>query len=171
MSANNPVARIETSMGNIVIELDAENAPISAANFVEYANEGFYDGTIFHRVIDGFMVQGGGMDANMSEKANKKAAIKNEATNGLKNALGTVAMARTQVVDSATSQFFINVDDNDFLDHTAPTPQGYGYAVFGKVTDGMETVEAIRKVRTGNKGMHQDVPVEPITINKVTIEQ
>ena len=166
----NPTVRIETSMGHIVLELDAANAPISTANFIDYANDGFYEGTIFHRVIDGFMIQGGGLTADMRDKANKKEPIKNEATNGLKNARGTVAMARTQVVDSATCQFFINVKDNDFLNHTSPTPMGYGYAVFGKVTEGMETVDAIRQVSTGNKGMHQDVPVEPITINKVTVE-
>ncbi len=166
----NPIARIETSMGEIVLELDAANAPITVANFIEYANDGFFEGTIFHRVIDGFMVQGGGLTVDMRDKANKKAPIKNEAGNGLKNDRGTVAMARTQVVDSATSQFFINIDDNDFLNHTAPTPQGFGYAVFGKVTDGMDTVDAIRKVKTGNSGMHQDVPVEAITIQKVTVE-
>jgi len=166
----NPTVRIETSMGNIVLELDAVNAPISTANFIAYANDGFYEDTIFHRVIDGFMVQGGGLTADMSDKSNKKAPIKNEAANGLKNELGTVAMARTNVVDSATSQFFINVGENSFLNHTAPTSQGFGYAVFGKVTDGMDVVEAIRQVKTGNKGMHQDVPVDNITIQKVTIE-
>lgn len=170
MSENtNPVVRIETSMGEIVLELDAVNAPISTANFVAYANDGFYEGTIFHRVIDGFMVQGGGLTADMREKDSKMAPIKNEAANGLKNALGTVAMARTNVVDSATSQFFINVGDNSFLNHTAPTPQGFGYAVFGKVTDGMDVVNTIRQVKTGNSGMHQDVPVETITITKVTV--
>ncbi|MDG5468260.1 MAG: peptidylprolyl isomerase [Desulfuromonadales bacterium] len=166
----NPTVRIETSMGNIVLELDAVNAPISTANFIAYANDGFYEDTIFHRVIDGFMVQGGGLTADMSDKSNKKAPIKNEAANGLKNDHGTVAMARTNVVDSATSQFFINVGENSFLNHTAPTPQGFGYAVFGKVTDGMDVVDAIRQVKTGNKGMHQDVPVETITIQKVTVE-
>ena len=166
----NPIARIETSMGEIVLELDAANAPITVANFIDYATDAFFEGTIFHRVIDGFMVQGGGLNVDMRDKANKKAPIKNEAANGLKNDRGTVAMARTQVVDSATSQFFINIDDNDFLNHTAPTPQGFGYAVFGKVTDGMDTVDAIRKVKTGNSGMHQDVPVEAITIQKVTVE-
>jgi len=166
----NPTVRIETSMGNIVLELDAVNAPISTANFLAYANDGFYEDTIFHRVIDGFMVQGGGLTADMSDKSNKKAPIKNEAANGLKNDHGTVAMARTNVVDSATSQFFINVGENSFLNHTAPTPQGFGYAVFGKVTDGMDVVDAIRQVKTGNKGMHQDVPVETITIQKVTVE-
>jgi cyclophilin family peptidyl-prolyl cis-trans isomerase len=166
----NPKVRIETSMGNIFLELDAVNAPISTANFIAYANDGFYEDTIFHRVIDGFMVQGGGLTADMSDKSNKKAPIKNEAANGLKNELGTVSMARTNVVDSATSQFFINVGENSFLNHTAPTSQGFGYAVFGKVTDGMDVVEAIRQVKTGNKGMHQDVPVDNITIQKVTVE-
>ena len=166
----NPTVRIETSMGNIVLELDAVNAPISTANFIAYANDGFYEDTIFHRVIDGFMVQGGGLTADMSDKSNKKAPIKNEATNGLKNDRGTVAMARTNVVDSATSQFFINVGENSFLNHTSPTPQGFGYAVFGKVTDGMDVVDAIRQVKTGNTGMHQDVPVENISIQKVTVE-
>ncbi len=166
----NPKVRIETSMGNIVLELDAVNAPISTANFIAYANDGFYEDTIFHRVIDGFMVQGGGLTADMSDKSNKKAPIKNEAANGLKNELGTVSMARTNVIDSATSQFFINVGENSFLNHTAPTSQGFGYAVFGKVTDGMDVVEAIRQVKTGNKGMHQDVPVDNITIQKVTVE-
>jgi cyclophilin family peptidyl-prolyl cis-trans isomerase len=168
--STNPTVRIETSKGDIVLELDAVNAPITVANFLAYATEGFYEDTIFHRVIDGFMVQCGGLTADMREKGNKKTAIKNEAGNGLKNQLGTVAMARTNVVDSATSQFFINVGDNGFLNHTAPTPQGFGYAVFGKVIDGMDTVHAIRQVKTGNKGMHQDVPVETITIHKVTVE-
>ncbi len=168
--STNPTARIETSMGEFVIELDAVNAPITVANFIEYANDGFYEGTIFHRVIDGFMVQGGGLTADMRDKDNKKAPIKNEADNGLKNGLGTVAMARTGVVDSATSQFFINVGDNTFLNHTAPTSQGFGYAVFAKVTDGMDIVNAMRQVKTGNSGMHQDVPVEAITIQKVTVE-
>jgi len=170
MSENtNPVVRIETSMGEIVLELDAVNAPISTANFVDYANDGFYESTIFHRVIDGFMIQCGGLTADMRDKDSKRAPIKNEAGNGLKNELGTVAMARTNVVDSATSQFFINVGDNGFLNQTAPTPQGFGYAVFGKVTDGMDVVNAIRQVKTGSSGMHQDVPVETITITKVTV--
>ena len=166
----NPIVRIETSMGDIVLELDAANAPITVKNFIDYANDGFYEGTIFHRVIDGFMIQGGGLTADMRDKANRKDPIKNEAENGLKNDRGTVAMARTQVVDSATSQFFINIEDNDVLNHTAPTTQGFGYAVFGKVADGMATVDAIRKVSTGNSGMHQDVPVEAVTIQKVTVE-
>lgn len=166
----NPIVRIETSMGDIVLELDAVNAPITVANFISYANSGFYEETIFHRVIDGFMIQGGGLTADMHDKDNKQAPIKNEAGNGLKNHLGTVAMARTGVVDSATSQFFINVGDNSFLNHTAPTPQGFGYAVFGKVTDGMATVDTIRQVKTVSKSMHQDVPAEAITILKVTVE-
>ena len=169
--STNPTARIETSMGEIVLELDAVNAPISVANFIDYASDGFYDGTIFHRVIDGFMIQGGGLTSDLRDKPNKKAPIKNEAGNGLKNNRGTVAMARTSVVDSATSQFFINVSDNSFLNHSAPTPQGFGYAVFGKVTSGLDTVDAILQVRTGNKGMHQDVPVQEITIQKITIEK
>ena len=146
--ATNPIVRIATSMGDIVLELDAANAPITVQNFIDYANDGFYEGTIFHRVIDGFMIQGGGLTADMRDKANRKAPIKNEADNGLKNERGTVAMARTQVVDSATSQFFINIDDNDFLNHTAPTPQGFGYAVFGKVIRGMEVVDKIANVPT-----------------------
>jgi cyclophilin family peptidyl-prolyl cis-trans isomerase len=165
-----PTARIETSKGDIVLELDAAKAPVTVANFISYANAGFYEGTIFHRVIDGFMIQGGGLTADLRDKTNKKPPIKNEAANGLKNDCGTIAMARTGVVDSATSQFFINVNDNSFLNHTAPTPQGFGYAVFGKVIACMETVDAIRQVGTGNSGMHQDVPLDTITIHKVTIE-
>ena len=168
-ATTNPTVRIETSLGNIVLELDAVNAPVSTANFLEYTTDGFYEGTVFHRVIDGFMIQGGGLTEEMRDKPNKKPPIKNEAANGLKNARGTVAMARTSVVDSATSQFFINIRDNDFLDHTAPTPQGFGYAVFGKVIDGMATVDAIRQVRTGNRGLHQDVPLEPIVILKAVV--
>ena len=166
----NPIVRIETSMGDIVLELDAANAPITVKNFIDYANDGFYEGTIFHRVIDGFMIQGGGQPADLRDKATPTPPITNAANNGLKKERGTVAMARPQVVDSATSQFFINIEDNDFLNHTAPTTQGFGYAVFGKVADGMATVDAIRKVSTGNSGMHQDVPVEAVTIQKVTVE-
>ena len=169
MSEKNPVVLMETSMGDISIELDAINAPVTTANFLEYVNSGYYDGTIFHRVIDGFMIQGGGMTSDMKEKKTN-APIKNEADNGLKNTKGTIAMARTQVVDSATSQFFINVNDNGFLDHKGKTPSGYGYAVFGKVIEGMETVDAIRKVATGNKGMHQDVPKDPVVITKTTLK-
>ena len=168
MSTTNPKVKLVTSKGDIVIALDAANAPITVENFLAYVNDGFYAGTVFHRVIDGFMIQGGGMKPNMFEKKTS-APIKNEAANGLKNELGTVAMARTQVVDSATSQFFINVADNDFLNHQNTSPAGYGYAVFGRVTEGMETIDAIRKVRTGNKGGHQDVPVEPITIDEAIV--
>ena len=161
-------AVIETSMGTITLELDEAKAPATVANFAQYAKDGFYDGTIFHRVIDGFMIQGGGFTKDMNQK-DTRAAIRNEAMNGLKNARGTIAMARTSVVDSATSQFFINLVDNDFLDFQNPTPQGFGYAVFGKVTDGMEVVDAIAKVRTGNVGYFQNVPAETVTIRKITV--
>ena len=168
MSEKNPVALMQTSEGDITIELDVENAPFTVKNFLDYVQDGFYEGTIFHRVISNFMIQCGGMTANMKEKKNKT-PIKNEADNGLKNVRGSLAMARTQEVDSATSQFFINVTDNDFLNHTSKTPAGYGYAVFGKVTEGLDVVDNIRQVKTGNNGYHQDVPVEPVTIEKITI--
>ena len=168
MSAN-PVIKIETSMGDIMLELDAEKAPNTAANFVAYVEDGFYDGLIFHRVIPGFMVQGGGMNPDMSEKANKRAPIKNEANNGLKNDRGTIAMARTGDPHSASSQFFINLKDNDFLNFTSETQAGWGYAVFGKVTDGMDVVDAIEKVKTGNHGPHGDVPLEAVTITKMSV--
>ena len=168
MSDSKPQVKLATSKGEIVLELDTENAPATTDNFLQYVKEGFYDGTIFHRVIDGFMIQGGGMKPNMFEKKTR-APIKNEADNGLKNERGTVAMARTQVVDSATSQFFINLADNDFLNHQSKTPAGYGYAVFGRVVEGMDTVDAIAKVRTGPKGMHQDVPVQPVSIDQATV--
>ena len=155
-------------MGTITLELDKEKAPITTANFEKYAKEGFYDGTVFHRVIDGFMIQGGGFTRDMNQKATG-APIRNEAMNGLKNRRGTIAMARTSVVDSATSQFFINLVDNNFLDFTAPTQQGFGYAVFGKVTDGMDVVDAIGKVKTGFAGPHQNVPEVPVVIRKVTV--
>jgi peptidyl-prolyl cis-trans isomerase B (cyclophilin B) len=161
-------AVIDTSVGSITLELNEEKAPITVANFVEYAKSGHYDGTIFHRVIDGFMIQGGGFTRDMNQKDTRE-PIRNEAMNGLKNDRGTIAMARTMVVDSATSQFFINLVDNDFLNFTSPTPQGFGYAVFGKVTDGMEVVDKIAKVRTGFAGTHQNVPEEPIVIKKVSI--
>ena len=161
-------ATIETTMGTISLELDEAKAPATVKNFVEYANSGHYDGTIFHRVIDGFMIQGGGFTRDMNQKETR-APIRNEAVNGLKNSRGTIAMARTMVVDSATSQFFINLVDNDFLNFTAPTPQGYGYAVFGKVTDGMEVVDRIAKVRTGFSGPYQNVPEEPVVIKKVIV--
>ena len=161
---------METSMGVITLELDSEKAPESTANFVAYATSGHYDGTIFHRVIPGFMIQGGGFDVNMQQKPTN-APIKNEADNGLRNLTGTIAMARTNDPHSATSQFFINVADNAFLDHKSPSPQGWGYAVFGKVTDGMGPIMAIENVPTGNKGGHQNVPVEPVIINKVTVAE
>ena len=164
----NPRVLIETSKGNITIELFAGNAPQSTANFLQYVESGFYDGTIFHRVIPGFMIQGGGMTADMGEKRTG-APIPNEADNGLKNDRGTVAMARTSVVDSATAQFFINTVNNDFLNHRAKTPQGYGYAVFGKVIEGMDVVDKIRAVPTGSSGMHQDVPKQPVILLKATV--
>ena len=162
--------KMETSMGVITLELDSEKAPESTANFVAYAKSGHYDGTIFHRVIPGFMIQGGGFDKDMAQKPTN-APIKNEAANGLRNLNGTIAMARTNDPNSATSQFFINVADNAFLDHKSPTPQGWGYAVFGKVTDGMGPIMAIENVPTGNKGGHQNVPLEPVVITKVTIAE
>ncbi|MCL1888554.1 MAG: peptidylprolyl isomerase [Kiritimatiellaeota bacterium] len=158
---------IETSMGTITAELDAEKAPITVKNILEYVDEGFYTDTIFHRVIPNFMIQGGGFTEDMTQKKTK-APIKIESANGLKNARGTLAMARTNVPDSATSQFFINHKDNDFLNFTAPNPQGYGYAVFGRVTDGMDVVDAIAKVATGNRGMMGDVPREAVVIKKIS---
>ena len=169
MAEKNPVVAISTSMGNIRVELDAAKAPLTTKNFVDYVNAGHYDGLIFHRVIPGFMIQGGGMDASMKEKRNQ-APIKNEAANGLKNNLGTIAMARTNVVDSATSQFFINVKNNDFLNHRSTAPAEFGYAVFGKVIEGMDVVHSIEKVRTGNRGGHQDVPVDAVVINSAKLE-
>ncbi len=154
---------IETNHGNIHVELDAEKAPISVENFLAYVDDNYFDGTVFHRVIPNFMVQGGGMDADMNSKETR-ASIKNEADNGLTNARGTLAMARTAVVDSATSQFFINLNDNDFLNHGG---RDFGYAVFGKVSDGMDVVDKIAAVKTGNNGPHGDVPVEPVTIISV----
>lgn len=156
---------ISTSHGDIVVELFEETAPISCENFRQYATDGFFADTIFHRVIPNFMIQGGGMTADMSQKETRD-PIKNEAENGEKNLRGTLAMARTQVVDSASSQFFINLSDNDFLNHG---PRDYGYAVFGKVTDGMDIVDKIAAVATGNQGGHQDVPVEAVTINSVSV--
>ena len=155
-------------MGTITLELDEQKAPLTVANFAEYAAAGHYDGTIFHRVIDGFMIQGGGFTKEMNQKPTR-APIRNEAANGLGNRRGTIAMARTSVVDSATSQFFINLVDNDFLDYQNPTPQGFGYAVFGAVTDGMDVVDAIAKVSTGFAGPHQNVPEKPVVIRKVTV--
>ena len=159
---------METSMGTITLELNDEKAPETVKNFIRYAKEGHYDGTIFHRVIDGFMIQGGGFMKDMNQKETHE-PIRNEAMNGLKNNRGTIAMARTMVVDSATSQFFINLVDNGFLDFQSPTPQGFGYAVFGKVTDGMDVVDRIAKVKTGFAGPPQNVPETPIAIKKVVI--
>ncbi len=162
------MVKLETGMGDIFIELDDEKAPKTAANFLKYVESGHYDGTIFHRVIDGFMVQGGGMDVEMNEQATGE-SIENEADNGLTNDAYTVAMARTMDPHSASAQFFINVKNNDFLNHTAKTPQGWGYAVFGKVTKGHGVVNKMKAVKTGRNGMHDDVPVEPIVINKATV--
>ncbi len=161
---------LQTSMGDIAIELDFENAPKSAANFLQYCRDGFYNGTIFHRVIPGFMVQGGGMTADMSQKETRS-PIENEADNGLKNDTGTLAMARTMDPHSATAQFFINVNDNDFLNHSGKNPQGWGYAVFGQVVDGMDVVNKIKDVKTGNSGHHQDVPLNSIAIESVSISE
>lgn len=159
-----------TSKGVIKLELDAEKAPITVANFLEYVKSGHFEGTIFHRVIPGFVIQGGGLQSGMREKPTN-APIENEADNGLKNLTGTICMARTNDPHSATSQFFINLKDNSFLDHTGKNAQGWGYAVFGKVTEGMDVVEAIAAVRTGNAGYHQDVPVEDIVIEKMSLSE
>ena len=161
-----PSVEMQTSQGTIVIDLDAEKAPITVKNFIEYANSGFYKGTIFHRVIPGFMIQGGGFSKDMGEKPTN-APIQNEAKNGLKNVRGSIAMARLPSPHSATAQFFINHKDNPALDY--PSQDGWGYAVFGKVTQGMEVVDKIAKTPTGNRGMYQDVPVEPIVIQSVKI--
>ncbi len=158
---------VNTSRGGFTLELDQQAAPISCANFLQYVDDGFYDGTIFHRVINGFMIQGGGFDADMQQKETQ-APIKNEAHNGLANKRGGIAMARTQGVDSATAQFFINLVDNGFLNHRATTPDGYGYAVFGEVVEGMDVVDAIAGVTTGNRTGHQDVPEEPIIIEQAS---
>lgn len=164
----NPQVELQTNKGTIRLELDAEKAPVSTQNFLHYVKTGHYDGTIFHRVINGFMIQGGGFGAGMKEK-NTLPPIPNEAQNGLKNNKYTIAMARTSVPHSATAQFFINVADNDFLNHTSPTPEGWGYAVFGKVTAGEDVVDAIKSVATGKKGFHSDVPLEDVVIEKATI--
>lgn len=161
-------AVIETNMGNINLVLDETKAPKTVANFVNYARKGFYDNTVFHRVIDGFMIQGGGFTADLAQKATDK-AINNEADNGLKNTVGTIAMARTGDPNSATSQFFINTADNGFLNFKNKTPQGYGYAVFGKVSSGMDVVRKISKVPTSTRGFHQNVPAQPVIIKKIEI--
>ncbi|HEU4346117.1 MAG TPA: peptidylprolyl isomerase [Candidatus Binatia bacterium] len=168
-ASKNPMVEMATSLGRVRIELFADKAPVTSKNFLAYVNEGFYNGLIFHRVIAGFMIQGGGFDPQMKQKGTN-APIKNEATNGLKNKTGTLAMARTNVVDSATAQFFINVKDNDFLDHRSESPDGFGYAVFGHVVEGMDVVRAIEKVKTGTRGVYQDVPAEPVVINSVRLE-
>lgn len=159
---------LNTNFGRIVLELDEVNAPKTSANFVSYVKSGHYNGTIFHRVIPNFMIQGGGFEANMSQKSTK-APIENEANNGLKNDVGTIAMARTQDPHSASAQFFINTKNNSFLNHSSKTIQGWGYAVFGKVVEGLDVVTAIEKVRTGNKGHHGDVPVEPVVIESAEV--
>lgn len=162
------MVKLHTNFGVITLELDAEKAPISVANFLDYAKSGFYDGTIFHRVIDNFMIQGGGFEKGMKQKTTK-APIKNEASNKVTNDLYTVAMARTSDPHSATAQFFINIKDNTFLNFTSETPQGWGYAVFGKVVEGKDIVDKIRAVPTGNKGMHQNVPLEDVVIEKAEV--
>jgi peptidyl-prolyl cis-trans isomerase B (cyclophilin B) len=160
--------QMDTSAGTLRIELDDEKAPLSVANFLDYVAKGHFDGTVFHRVIKGFMLQGGGFDVGMKQKPTA-AAVKNEANNGLKNKKYTLAMARTGDPHSATAQFFINTVDNGFLDFTAESAQGWGYAVFGRVVAGMEVVDSIEKVRTGRKGFHDDVPLEDVTIDRVVV--
>ena len=166
----NPVVLISTSLGDFKVELYEDKAPITVKNFLAYVNDKFYDGTIFHRVIPAFMIQGGGFDKDMTQKPTKP-PIKNEAGNGLKNDNGTIAMARTGVVDSATAQFFINTKDNAFLNHKDDSTQGYGYAVFGKVVSGMDVVQKIEKVATANKGGHQNLPSEAVVIKSITVVQ
>ncbi len=162
------MVKLHTNHGVITIELDEKRAPLSAANFLQYVKDGHYGNTIFHRVIDGFMIQGGGFEPGMKQKPTR-APVKNEADNKVKNATYTLAMARTSDPHSASAQFFINIADNAFLDHTAPNPQGWGYCVFGKVTAGTEVVDKIKGVKTGSKGMHQDVPVTDVIIEKAEI--
>jgi len=162
------MVKLHTNHGIITLELDAEKAPKTVENFLQYVRDGFFDGTIFHRVIDGFMIQGGGFEPGMAQKPTR-AAIENEAANGLRNEAYTIAMARTSDPNSATAQFFINIANNSFLNFTAPTPQGYGYAVFGKVVEGMDVVDKIRKVKTGNRAGHQDVPQEDVVITQAEI--
>ena len=164
------VIEMKTTFGVITLELDAEKAPKTVENFVRYATEGFYDGTIFHRVIDNFMIQGGGFDADMQQKESGE-PIENEADNGLKNDRGTIAMARTMDPHSATAQFFLNVKDNDFLNHSGKNMQGWGYTVFGKITQGEDVLDKIRCVQTGSQGGHQDVPTEPIIIESISVTE
>lgn len=162
------MVKLQTNFGAITLELDAEKAPETVANFLQYVNDGFFNDTIFHRVIDGFMIQGGGFMADMTQKATRD-QIQNEATNGLKNDAYTIAMARTPNPHSASSQFFINLTDNGFLNHTGQNAQGWGYCVFGKVVEGQDVVDKIAKVKTGNKAGHQDVPVEPVIIESAEV--
>lgn len=168
--AETSMVKMETDKGVIMLELDGEKAPATVANFLKYVEDGFYDGTIFHRVISNFMIQGGGFTDDMTQK-DTRPPIRNEADNGLSNDVGTIAMARTNDPHSATSQFFINVKDNRFLNFRSQSPQGWGYAVFGKVTQGMEVVNAIKDVATTSKGAYQDVPAETVTIIKVTVAE
>lgn len=162
------MVKLTTNFGDITLELNAEKAPMTVANFLQYVENGFYDGLIFHRVIDDFMIQGGGMDTKMKQKKTE-AEIKNEADNGLKNDRYTVAMARTSAPHSASSQFFINVNDNDFLNHSAPTSSGWGYCVFAQIVEGMDVVDKIKSVQTKTIAGHQDVPVEPVIIEKAIV--
>lgn len=166
--STNPQVKLQTNKGDIIIELNAEAAPKTVENFIGYVQDGFYDGTIFHRVINNFMIQGGGFEAGMKQKTTKS-PVENEANNGLKNDQYTLAMARTSDPHSATAQFFINVTNNDFLNFTSPTPNGWGYAVFGKVVEGQDVVDSMKTVKTGNKGFHQDVPVDDLIIESATI--
>ncbi len=159
---------LHTNYGPIHIELDVENAPVSAQNFTDYVNSGFYDGTIFHRVIKNFMIQGGGFDVDMNQKT-PKGSIQNEANNGLSNLRGTLAMARTMEPHSASCQFFINLEDNTFLDHSSETPEGWGYAVFGKVTEGMDVADKIKEVTTTSRSGHQDVPADDVIIESAEV--
>ncbi|WP_340123836.1 peptidylprolyl isomerase [Methylobacter svalbardensis] len=168
MSDTPSKVKLTTSLGEIIIQLNPEKAPISSANFLTYVNEGFYNNTIFHRIIPGFMAQGGGFDTDFNQKA-VHGPIKNEADNGLTNKRGTIAMARTNVPDSATAQFFINYKDNASLNHTSPTSSGWGYAVFGEVIEGMDIVDAMAKQPTGNRGGHQDVPKTDIIVEKAEV--
>ncbi|MGO1295788.1 MAG: peptidylprolyl isomerase [Vibrio sp.] len=161
---------LHTNFGDIKIQLNEEKAPQTSANFLQYCRDGFYDNTLFHRVIDGFMVQGGGMTSGLKEKPSRE-SIRNEANNGLSNKVGTLAMARTMDPHSASSQFFINVNDNTFLDHTSESMNGWGYCVFAEVVEGMDVVNAIKGVSTGSMGMHQDVPLEEVVITGTTIEE
>ena len=162
------MVKLHTSAGTITLDLDAARAPETVKNFLAYVASGHYENTVFHRVIDGFMIQGGGFAPGMKQKPTG-APIKNEAANGLKNVRYTIAMARTSEPHSATAQFFINVNDNGFLDHTAPTPQGWGYCVFGRVTEGQDVVDRIKAVKTGRSGMHQDVPLEDVVIERAEV--